>query len=70
MAFIASATTRPGFLRRMAFTALEMLSALVTARTRIGEVERLTRQSDAELQARGTTRQDEIARIFGPRSHF
>lgn len=66
----ASATAQPGFLRRIAYNLLDTLTWLVNVRAMIDEVERLTKLSDAELQARGTSRPAEIQRIFGPRAHY
>lgn len=66
----ATAFARPGFLRRMGSNIVETLTWLVNARSLIAEVERLTKMSDAELQARGMDRQAEIQRIFGPRAHY
>ncbi len=65
-----SATAQPGFLRRIAYNLLDTLTWLVNVRAMIDEVERLTKLSDAELQARGTSRPAEIQRIFGPRAHY
>jgi hypothetical protein len=66
----ASAAARPGFLRRMGYIILETLTWFANAHSMINEVERLTKASDAELQARGTSRQAEIQRIFGPRALY
>lgn len=61
---------RPGVLRRIGSNILETLAWFANANAMIKEVERLTKLSDAELQARGTSRPAEIQRIFGPRAHF
>lgn len=73
MATLTTSTTlsdRPGALRRA-------VSALWTGMLRLSEygpmmdeVHRLNSTSDRDLAARGTTREDEIRRIFGPRMGF
>lgn len=71
MAYATVQTTRrPGVLRRATDTVLDALIWFGNIRPMIDEVERLVRTSDADLVARGTTRPDEIARIFGPRAHY
>lgn len=66
----AHTTSRPGLLRRTTDIVLDTLFWLGNIRPMIDEVERLVRTSDEALAARGTTRTDEIARIFGPRAHY
>ena len=47
---------------------LSFLTLLAQANSRIEAVERLNRLSDEELAARGTTREEQIRRIFGVRA--
>jgi hypothetical protein len=71
MAFItANTSARQGLLRRIGTGILDILWTVFTAGPGIAQVERLTRLSDDDLAARGTSRAAEIERIFGPRAHF
>lgn len=47
---------------------VSFLTLMAEANSRITAVERLSRMSDADLTARGTTREEEIRRIFGLRA--
>ncbi|TNC65971.1 DUF1127 domain-containing protein [Rubellimicrobium roseum] len=47
---------------------VSFLTLLAEANPRLAAVERLNRLSDEDLAARGTSREDEIRRIFGIRA--
>ena len=71
MAYTTATTSRlPGALRRIGGGILDTLIWIANIRTMIDATERLTKLSDADLQALGTTRAAEIQRIFGPRAHY
>lgn len=55
-----------GALRRATGTFLEVIELLFTAGARNAALQRLLRESDAQLAARGTTRDAELRRILGP----
>lgn len=67
MAFIT--TTKSGFhlptlLARPFVAAFSVLVAMAEAHPRMAQINKLNALSDAELAARGTTRADEVRRIF------
>lgn len=67
MAF--TTTTKPGFhlptfLARPFVATFNVLVAMAEAHPRMAQINRLNALSDAELAARGTTRADEVRRIF------
>jgi hypothetical protein len=43
----------------------ELFATLATTRPRFSDLDRLSRMSDDDLAARGTTRQNELQRILG-----
>ena len=70
MSITASDIARPGLTERLAasFRAVgSLLIGLAEARPRAAQLERMSRLSDEQLKARGTSRYAEIQRICGPR---
>jgi hypothetical protein len=70
MSIITSDISRPGLAERLAasFHAVgSFLIVLAEAHPRAAQLERLSRLSDEQLKARGTSRYAEIQRICGPR---
>ena len=67
MAFVT--TTKPGFhlstfLARPFVAVFNVLVAMAEAHPRMAQINKLNAISDAELAARGTTRADEVRRLF------
>lgn len=63
-------TTRPNTLRRAVSAFWTGLMRLSEYGPMMDEVHRLNSTSDRDLAARGTSREAEIRRIFGPRMGF
>lgn len=63
-----SVATRTGFIRRLAARIVDTLDWFGNIHGMMAAAERLARMSDAELQARGTSRPAEIQRIFDARA--
>ncbi|MFN4158279.1 MAG: hypothetical protein ACK4GO_07750 [Gemmobacter sp.] len=61
------AAARPGFLSRLGAGLWAVLMSLAEHGPMMGEVRRLNALSDADLAARGLTREGEVRRIFGAR---
>ncbi len=59
---------RPNFFVRVARAVWNGMIALSELGPRMAALEQLSRMTDAQLEARGTTRMAEIERILGPRA--
>lgn len=64
------AAAQPGLLARLWKDVVEFFVLMANIGTLQTEVERLNATSDAELAARGTTRGEEVSRIFRARVAF